>query len=271
MIAFPNAKINLGLYVERRREDGYHDISTVFYPIPLTDIVEVVLASKTVLRTFGNPVNCNPEKNLVMKAYRLLEREFSLPPVEICLYKRIPDGAGLGGGSSDASSVLKIVNELFDLHLSNEALAERAAIIGADCPFFIYNRPMAARGIGNLFSEVQVDLSGLTLVVVKPDVSVPTALAYSHVVPRLPEHQIEQVLSMPIEDWKAFLENNFEESVFTVYPELGGLKQKMYEAGAVYASMSGSGSAMYALFRNDNMAESFLSAQNGMRVFKFSL
>ena len=142
MIRFPNAKINLGLYVERRRDDGYHDISTVFYPIPLQDVVEVVKAETTVLRTYGNPVDCPPEKNLVMKAYRLLESEFSLPPVEICLYKHIPDGAGLGGGSSDASAVLKILNDLFSIGLDDAGLARCAVKIGADCPFFIYNHPV---------------------------------------------------------------------------------------------------------------------------------
>ena len=137
--------------MESKRSDGYHNISTVFYPIPLTDVVEVVEADETVLRTYGNPVACEPEKNLVMKAYRLLEKEFRLPPVEICLYKHVPDGAGLGGGSSDASSVLKILNTMFRLELSDSELAARAARLGADCPFFIYNRPMAARGIGSRF------------------------------------------------------------------------------------------------------------------------
>ena len=145
MITFPNAKINLGLYVERKREDGYHDLSTVFYPIPLTDAVEVVEAKETALFTYGNPVDCPPEKNLVMKAYRLMEEEFKLPPVAIHLYKHIPDGAGLGGGSSDATSVAKILNSMFALGLSEEEIAVRVKRLGADCPFFAYNRPRTPR------------------------------------------------------------------------------------------------------------------------------
>lgn len=271
MIQFPNAKINLGLYVESKRSDGYHNISTVFYPIPLTDVVEVVEADETVLRTYGNPVACEPEKNLVMKAYRLLEKEFRLPPVEICLYKHVPDGAGLGGGSSDASSVLKILNTMFRLELSDSELAARAARLGADCPFFIYNRPMAARGIGDEFSEVAVDLRGYVMALVKPDVSVPTAMAYSQVAPRVPERRVEEILQKSLAEWKGLLENDFEKSVFANYPELAGLKQSMYDAGAVYASMSGSGSAIYALFETDNMADKFLSDCAYRRTYKLKL
>ena len=190
MIRFPNAKINLGLYIERRRPDGYHDISTVFYPVPLCDVVEVVPSHEVRLFTYGNPVNCPPEKNLVMKAYRLLADEFNLPPVDIHLHKHIPDGAGLGGGSSDASSVLLILRELFSLPLSDEELAARAAKLGADCPFFIYNRPMAARGIGDQFTPTEVDLSGKYIVIVKPEVSVPTDDAYAGVTPREPQEAV---------------------------------------------------------------------------------
>lgn len=259
MIRFPNAKINLGLYVERRRDDGYHDISTVFYPIPLKDVVEVVKSESTVLRTYGNPVDCPPEKNLVMKAYRLLELEFGLPPVEICLYKHIPDGAGLGGGSSDASAVLKILNDLFALGLDDAELARRAVKLGADCPFFVYNRPVAARGIGDVFEDVDVDLSGMTAVVVKPDVYVSTAEAYRGVPPRIPEMDVAEIVRHPVGEWKGVLENDFEAHVFGLYPRLQEIKQSLYDSGAVYASMSGSGSAIYGLFGSDIMAETFVS------------
>lgn len=271
MILFPNAKINLGLYVESKRPDGYHNISTVFYPIPLCDVVEVATSGTVALQCFGNRVDCEPEKNLVMKAYRLLEREFGLPPVEICLYKHIPDGAGLGGGSSDAVAVLKALNALFGLNVANAELAEYAAKLGADCPFFVYNQPMAARGTGNEFSDVAVDLSGYVMVLVKPDVSVPTAAAYSDVVPRVPETPVEHLVARPIEEWKHTLSNDFERSVFLRYPQLQRIKDGMYASGALYASMSGSGSAMYAIFENDIMADSFVSICRDGKLFKFSL
>lgn len=271
MIAFPNAKINLGLYVERKRDDGYHDISTVFYPIPLRDVVEVVRAGDTALRTYGNPVGCPPEKNLVMKAYRLLEKEYDLPPVEICLYKHIPDGAGLGGGSSDASAVLKILNGLFALGLDDKSLAERAAKIGADCPFFIYNRPVVAKGIGDEFSMSDVDLSGMTAVVVKPDVYVSTADAYRGVEPHVPELDVSEAVKLPVVEWKCVLTNAFEKHIFELYPQLAELKAELYWSGAVYASMSGSGSAIYGIFDSDNMAESFVSRCQQHAVYKLRL
>ena len=257
MITFPNAKINLGLYVERKREDGYHDLSTVFYPIPLTDAVEVVEAKETALFTYGNPVDCPPEKNLVMKAYRLMEEEFKLPPVAIHLYKHIPDGAGLGGGSSDG--------------LSEEEIAVRVKRLGADCPFFAYNRPMAARGIGDLLEPVDVDLRGYTMIVVKPDVSVPTAAAYAGVTPRVPETNVEKLVAKPVGQWKGLLVNDFEESIFPKHPELSAIKHSLYDAGAVYASMSGSGSAIFGLFEDDNLSDIFAAKCAQPLLYKMKL
>ena len=271
MIAFPNAKINIGLFIERKRPDGYHDLSTVFYPIPLSDIVEVVRGMETKLTTYGNAIACAPEKNLVMKAYRCLEADFQLPPVEISLYKHIPDGAGLGGGSSDAANVLLLLNKEFSLGLDNEALAEYAACIGADCPFFIYNKPMVARGIGNLFTQAGIRLAGYTMVLVKPQISVPTAVAYANVHPRNAKVDIEQLIAVPVSEWKNLLYNDFEDSVFRTYPELAAIKKMLYDKGATYASMSGSGSAIYALYENDNMADAAIAACQGLKTFKFSL
>lgn len=271
MITFPNAKINLGLYVERKREDGYHDLSTVFYPIPLTDAVEVVEAKETALFTYGNPVDCPPEKNLVMKAYRLMEEEFKLPPVAIHLYKHIPDGAGLGGGSSDATSVAKILNSMFALGLSEEEIAVRVKRLGADCPFFAYNRPMAARGIGDLLEPVDVDLRGYTMIVVKPDVSVPTAAAYAGVTPRVPETDVEKLVAKPVGQWKELLVNDFEESIFPKHPKLSAIKQSLYDAGAVYASMSGSGSAIFGLFEDDNLSDIFAAKCAQPLLYKMKL
>lgn len=271
MISFPNAKINLGLYIERRRPDGYHDISTVFYPVPLTDAVEIIPARHTSLHTYGNRVDCPPEKNLVMKAYRMMAEEFSLPEAEIHLYKHIPDGAGLGGGSSDATAVIRLLNTMFSLGLDDAQLAARAAKLGADCPFFVYNRPMAARGIGNEFSPVGLNLSGMTIVIVKPDVSVPTAAAYAGVTPRMPSEPVEKTILRRPEEWRDTLANDFEASVFPVHPELADLKQSFYNAGAVYASMSGSGSAIFGLFDNDNMADSFIAECRYSRIYKHIL
>ncbi len=262
MILFPNAKINLGLNIVNRREDGYHNIETVFYPIKLEDSLEIVpakMGENTTLTCHGRTVDCPMEKNLVTKAYRLLQKEFNLPEVEMHLLKHIPDGAGLGGGSSDASSALIILNQLFDLGLSKQQLAERAATLGADCAFFIYNKPLMATGIGNIFSEVHVDLSGYYLFLVKPSVSVPTAAAYSKVTPRPSQTPIPEILSTPVCQWKDVLKNDFEDSVFAQYPLLAEIKQQMYEMGASYASMSGSGSSMFGIFENANMADKLKS------------
>lgn len=258
MIRFPNAKINLGLNIVNRRPDGYHDIETVFYPIKLEDSLEIVPAKDgcaTSLHCYGRHVDCPMEKNLVTKAYRLLQREFGIGEVEMHLLKHIPDGAGLGGGSSDASNALIILNQLFQLNLSPDQLAQRAASLGADCPFFIYNKPVIATGIGDVFSNVDIDLSGYRLLLVKPDVYVPTAQAYAKVTPHKSEKPIPEILKMPVTEWRHHLKNDFEQSVFAQHPVLASIKDTIYQAGAIYASMSGSGSSMFGIFSDANMAE----------------
>ncbi len=257
MITFPNAKINLGLNVVERRPDGYHNIETVFYPIPLTDILEIVPAqgSETALTTYGNPVDCPPEKNLVMKAYRLLAEQCEIPPVDIYLYKHIPDGAGLGGGSSDAAHTLTMLRQMFKLDISDRQLAVMAAKLGADCAFFVYNRPMAATGIGDVLTPVDVDVKGLTLLLVKPAVAVSTAQAYSRVVPATPPQWACDVVTWPIQQWDGALANDFEPSVFALYPQLWLIKAALLDAGALYAAMSGSGSTIYGIFDNAKLAE----------------
>ena len=264
MMKFPNAKINLGLNIVNRRSDGYHDIETIFYPIALQDVVEIVPAKgiESTLTTYGRPINCPTEKNLVMKAYRSLEKDYNLPPVDIYLHKNIPDGAGLGGGSSDAASVLLILNEMFELNISKKDLATRAARLGADCAFFIYNTPMMATGIGDILSSTEVKLNGKFLLLVKPDVSVPTAEAYSKVTPQKSEIELTSITQAPIETWRSSLKNDFEPSVFSAHPELLDIKTKIYESGAIYASMSGSGSSIFGIFESANMAE------NAKRHFK---
>lgn len=257
MIKFPNAKINLGLNIVNRRQDGYHDIETIFYPIGLQDTVEIVTAKgkESSLTTYGREINCPTEKNLVMKAYRSLEKEFNLPPVDIYLHKNIPDGAGLGGGSADAAYTLQILNEMFGLNIPTDQLAKRAAKLGADCAFFIYNTPMMATGIGDILSTIEVNLQGKTLLLIKPDVSVPTAEAYSKVTPQKSDIPLTSIINLPLVSWKNSLKNDFEPSVFSAHPELAEIKDKLYENGAVYASMSGSGSSIFGIYDSAIMAE----------------
>ena len=257
MVTFPNAKINLGLNVVERRPDGYHNIETVFYPIPLTDILEIVPAQgcATTLTTHGNPVDCPPEKNLVMRAYRMLAEQCDLPPVDIHLYKHIPDGAGLGGGSSDAAHTLTMLREMFSLDLSDQQLAAMASRLGADCAFFVYNRPMAATGIGDILTPVDVALQGKVLLLVKPPVAVSTAQAYSRVTPATPPQWARDVVTWPIQQWDGALANDFEPSVFALHPRLWLIKAALLDGGAHYAAMSGSGSTIYGIFDDVKVAE----------------
>ncbi|MDE6652636.1 MAG: 4-(cytidine 5'-diphospho)-2-C-methyl-D-erythritol kinase, partial [Paramuribaculum sp.] len=244
MIVFPNAKINIGLNIIEKRPDGYHNIESVMYPVPWTDILEIVPASgtETRLTTSGRAVACPPEKNLVMKAFRALDKRVPLPPVDIFLHKVIPDGAGLGGGSSDAAFTLSLLNDLFNLDLTKDFLAETAAEIGADCPFFIYNRPMLATGTGTDLSEINFSLKGYRIVIVKPPVSVPTAKAYAGVVPMPATSSILELIgAFYPEIWTDKVVNDFEKSVFAEFPEIGMIKDTLYNIGAFYASMSGSG------------------------------
>ncbi len=257
MITFPNAKINLGLNIVERRPDGYHNLETVFYPIMgLTDVLEIVPATTTRLHCYGRTVDCPEEKNLVMKACRLMQREAGAPEVDMHLYKHIPDGAGLGGGSSDAAHAMLMLNQMFGLGIGRERLAQMAATLGADCPFFIYNKPVMATGIGDVFSPASVGLGGYTLLLVKPEVSVPTAVAYSRVSPQPSQSRLTQQLSLPVEQWQAAgVRNQFEPSVFAAYPQLAAIKSELARSGALYASMSGSGSSIFGIFDNANLAE----------------
>ena len=257
MITFPNAKINLGLNIVERRPDGYHNIETVFYPIPLTDVLEIVPArdGETTLRCYGNPVDCPVEKNLVMKACRLMQERYEIQPVEIHLYKHIPDGAGLGGGSSDAAHTLVMLNKMFELGISDADLAAMAATLGADCAFFVYNRPMMATGIGDVLSPFEVDLKGKTLLLVKPPVGVDTRTAYSRVAPAKPVADLAQTIAQPAESWDGLLVNDFEPSVFAALPQLWLIKAQLMDAGAQYAAMSGSGSTVFGIFNSDKLAE----------------
>ena len=250
MICFPNAKINLGLHILSKRTDGFHNIETVFYPVKLCDALEIVPATegKTALIQTGISIVEKSEDNLVMKAYHLLKNDFDLPELSIYLRKQIPVGAGLGGGSSDAAFMIKLLNDFADLKLSGEQMEAYAGRIGADCPFFIQNRPVFAEGTGNVFSPITISLQTYRLVVVKPAISVSTREAYNRIEPHPPKVSLKEIIRLPVTEWKNQLINDFELGVFAQYPEIGEIKQKLYAEGALYASMSGSGSAVFGIF-----------------------
>lgn len=252
MIVFPNAKINLGLNITEKRPDGYHNLETVFYPVHIEDALEVVPLKDSdkefELHVSGTPVAGNPEENLVVKAYRLLKERFNLPPVSIYLHKHIPSGAGMGGGSADGAFMLKLLNDKFSLGLSEDELEIIASQLGADCPFFIRNKPTFASGTGNIFSPINISLKGLYILIIKPEIFVSTRDAFSLITPAFPEKRITDVIQQPVEEWKNSLANDFEKSVFAQHPEIGDAKNKLYETGAIYASMSGSGSSLFGIF-----------------------
>lgn len=255
-----NCKINLGLDVLRRRDDGYHDISTVMYPLRgLYDVVEVEdvpSADTAELVSLGMEVDCPAEKNICLKAYELLRRRYGIGGVRITLDKRVPFGAGLGGGSSDGTAVLVALNEVFSLGMDEAALIAAAAELGSDTPFFVRNAPQLCEGRGEIMSAVDVDLSGWWIVVVKPDEGVSTREAYAGVTPRVPARPLAERIAEPVERWQGSVVNDFESSVFASHPAIGRVKRSLLEAGAVYASMSGSGSAVFGLFDDGGMAES---------------
>lgn len=258
MVSFPPCKINLGLHVISKRSDGYHNLETSFYPLPWTDILEIIHSDKFSFSSTGINIPGEWEQNLCVKAYRLLADQYSLGPIAIHLHKIIPMGAGLGGGSSDAAHIIRMMNELFELKLSRESMMQLAASIGSDTSFFIQDKPMLGTGRGEVLSPVEVDLGGNFLVLVNPEIHVSTADAYARVEPREPEVHIPEVLSRPLTEWKNLLKNDFEYSVFERYPAIGELKAKMYELGATYASMSGSGATVFGIFEKEfDLARTF--------------
>ncbi len=249
MLSLPCAKINLGLNIVGKRPDGYHNLETVFYPIPLCDELQIETAGRDSLQTTGIPIEGNAEDNLAMRAVRLLRDEgYAVPQVKIRLRKNIPSGAGLGGGSSDAAFTIKTLNEMFGLGMSAEEAERLVSRLGADCAFFVKATPVFAEGIGDVFSPVDVDLGGLFLVLVKPDEAVSTKEAYARVKPQIPAPRLREIIGQDIATWRAAMRNDFEESVFPSHPEIARIKKELYRRGALYASMSGSGSSVFALF-----------------------
>lgn len=255
MIVYPNCKINLGLNVVRKRTDGYHDLETVFYPVPLTDKLEATVGNEAdgtcSLSLSGNPIEGNAADNLIVKAYNLLAVDHRLPHVDFDLEKHIPSQAGLGGGSSDATYTLRLLNELCQLHLDSPTLQRYAARLGADCAFFVTAEPSFATGIGDILTPMADEcahLKGLYLLIVKPSVAISTAQAFSFVKPQPPIIRCKEVVAQPIDEWCDRLGNDFEVSIFNIHPEIRSVKQQLYSMGATYAQMSGSGSAFFGIF-----------------------
>ena len=295
MIAFPNAKINIGLNVVAKRSDGYHDIETVFYPVLLQDALEIkpmrpldpaqlrkrLEAGLLVqpddvflpyrlfrkkedvpccsLEMTGNEFPFKAADNLVVKAYLMLQQDFDLPSIDIKLHKHIPSGAGLGGGSSDCAFMISLLNRRFNLRMRESMMERYAARLGSDCAFFISNTPSLATGRGEILNPISLSLKGYTILLVKPDLSVSTAEAYASLTPKQPEIPLAEAIKCPVAEWKDCVYNDFETTVFAKYPLLADIKRKFYSMGAVYASMSGSGSTVYGLFREpiDNPADIF--------------
>ena len=273
MIVFPIAKINLGLNVVEKRPDGYHNLQTVFYPVPIMDALEVLPMGEG----FPSDVDCDlkvtnisiegdEQRNLVVRAYQLLKEDFpTLPRLHVHLWKGIPTQAGMGGGSSDCGYMIRLLNELFALELSDAQMMRYAARLGADCAFFILSKPCYAEGIGEELQPISIDLSGWYIGVVRPDIPVPTKEAFSLIRPHYPVKNCREVVMQPIDTWRNELVNDFEESVFALHPELAAIKQRLYDMGATYAAMSGSDSALFGLFKE--APQGFSEAFEGMFTF----
>ena len=247
MVTFPNAKINIGLQVLRKRPDNYHEIETVFYPLPIYDVLEIIEAPQFRLFVSGIPITGNTE-NLCTKVFQVLKSDYGLPTVHIYLHKNIPVGAGLGGGSSDAAFLVKLINEYFNLTLSTKQMEDYARRFGADCAFFIANKPVLASGIGDRFSSISLDLSSYHLAVVKPPVHISTAAAFAEVPLNENGRDLKENILQPVHTWRESIVNDFEHSIFEKYPSIKQIKEQLYLSGAVYASLSGSGSAVYGIF-----------------------
>ena len=278
MINFPIAKINLGLNVVSKRDDGYHNLETVFYPVPIKDALEVFPMEDG----FPSDVRCDlkvtnlfidgdEQKNLVVKAYNMIAQDYELPRVHVHLYKHIPTQAGMGGGSSNCAYMIRLLNEMFSLGMSDEKMIGYAARLGADCAFFIKAQPAYAEGLGEKLQPISIDLSGYKMLVVRPNIPVSTKEAFSLITPQVPKKNCLDIVRQPIETWKDELVNDFERSVFAIHPEIGRLKEMMYEQGAVYAAMSGSGSSVFGLFSDTPDEKSFVGCMDELSIFTIDM
>ncbi|ANI88933.1 4-(cytidine 5'-diphospho)-2-C-methyl-D-erythritol kinase [Arachidicoccus ginsenosidimutans] len=254
MVTFPNAKINLGLYITRKREDGFHDLETVFYPVQLCDVLEIIKNKENEFSftTSGLQIAVSSSENLCTQAFQLIKKDFpNLSNAQMHLHKTIPMGAGLGGGSSDGAYALQLLNNKFQLNISQNDLAKYALQLGSDCPFFIHNKPCIAKGRGEILEEINLDLSKYFIVLIHPKIHINTGWAFSQIQPKSLEISLNETISRPVEEWKHTLQNDFEKPVFEKYPAIKSIKEKLYERGAIYASMSGSGSSVYGLFKEN--------------------
>ena len=278
MINFPIAKINIGLNVVSKRDDGYHNLETVFYPVPIKDALEVFPMEDG----FPSDVRCDlkvtnlfidgdEQKNLVVKAYNMIAQDYELPRVHVHLYKHIPTQAGMGGGSSNCAYMIRLLNEMFSLGMSDEKMIGYAARLGADCAFFIKAQPAYAEGIGEKLQPISIDLSGCKMLVVRPNIPVSTKEAFSLITPQVPKKNCLDIVRQPIETWKDELVNDFERSVFAIHPEIGRLKEMMYEQGAIYAAMSGSGSSVFGLFSDTPDEKSFVGCMDELSIFTIDM
>jgi 4-diphosphocytidyl-2-C-methyl-D-erythritol kinase len=256
MISFPHAKINLGLSVVSKRPDGFHDLETIFYPLSVRDILEISPSEETRIVLTGQTIPGTANDNLVLLAYHLLKKNHpGVKPLEINLYKAIPSGAGMGGGSSDAAAVIKMINYFFDLQLSVEQLNAYALELGSDCPFFIQSAPCFASGRGEILDPVSLDLSGYSILMIHPDIRIETAWAFSRIKPASPEYDLRKSILKPIKNWVNLIHNDFEGPVFEAYPLLYSIKKRLYASGAIYAAMTGSGSTIFGIFEKSALPE----------------
>ncbi|MFC0773247.1 4-(cytidine 5'-diphospho)-2-C-methyl-D-erythritol kinase [Terrimonas alba] len=264
MIVFPNCKINLGLRIVRKRNDGYHDLETLFYPIALRDVLEIIrdpqhqqINTSTVqFSTSGTSVDGKVHDNICIKAFNLLQKDFpQLPAIQMHLHKAIPIGAGLGGGSSDAAFTLSLLNKQFNLGLSPDQLIHYALQLGSDCPFFIINTPCYATGRGEVMEPVTIDLNAYKFIIINPGIHIPTGQAFSNITPALPGKNLKDIIQQPIETWKNDMTNDFEKPIFKLHPEIEQIKNKLYDSGASYASMTGSGSTVYGIVEKDKKVD----------------
>jgi 4-diphosphocytidyl-2-C-methyl-D-erythritol kinase len=258
MISFPHSKINIGLSIVSKRPDGYHNLETVFYPLPLRDALEIIPSEEIKLIQTGMKIPGKEMDNLVIHACNLLKKDFpQIKPLEIYLLKAIPIGAGLGGGSSDAAGIIRLINKLFDLRISVGEMNQYALELGSDCPFFMQDEPCFAEGRGDILKPVRLDLSEYSFLLVHPEIRIGTAWAYSMIKPAQPKYDLKESIRQPVHAWMNIIQNDFEIPVFTEYPELLKIKEKLYEHGAIYASMTGSGSTIFGIFKKSALPLSF--------------
>lgn len=263
MVVFPHCKINLGLYVLNKRTDGYHSLSTCFYPVPWTDVLEIIESNQLRFTTSGIVIPGSPNTNLCWRAYELVAQKRSIPPVHIHLHKVVPMGAGLGGGSSDGAFTLRLLNDKFKLDFSKGELMEMASQLGSDCPFFVQDEPQVGSGRGEILEPISLSLGGTFIVMVKPDIHISTKEAYSNMVPKAPDYELRETLLGPVSQWPARLGNDFELGAMQRHPAIRAIKERLYSAGAFYAGMSGSGSAVFGLFRQEIDAAELLRGMSG--------